>query len=115
MTRHVSLEASAVQPVVSHAERLAALLFACELTPPTGDATASTWLTGRAAEVERVVESVIDDWSSGAAKESDVVAMLGSYLAELHAGLRVHLHLDTPSCCDARPPERRMSRRARDA
>jgi hypothetical protein len=114
MTRHVSLEPSAVQPVVSHAERLAALLFAYELTPPIGDVTASTWLTGRAAEVERYVETLVDDWSSGAANEKDVVAMLGSYLAELHAGLRVHLHLDAPPCCDARLPERRIARRARE-
>jgi hypothetical protein len=112
MTRSALPEPSLVQPVVSHAERLAALLFAHELTPPTGDSSASMWLTGRAAEVERYVESVVEDWASGAATEPAVVATLGAYLDELHAGLRLHLHLDSPSCCRPASRGKRVLRRA---
>jgi len=97
-----------LEPLVRHAERLGALLLAYELTPPAHDAPGQRWLLGRAAEVERYVESVVDDVARGVLDEAGAVAALGSYLDGLHAGLAVHLGMaGPPPCCRPRTGRRR--------
>jgi hypothetical protein len=94
--------------VLAHAERLAGLLFVHELTPPHGDEAAARWLLGRAAEVERYVETVVDDQAAGLLDAHAAVTTLQQYIDEIHAGL-VGVTGAAPSCCH--PTLRRRRRR----
>ncbi len=101
----------ALQPVLRHAERLAALLFIYDLTPPSTDDQARRWLMGRAAEVERYAESVVDDWAAGALDEPAAAATLQRYVDAIHEGLASTLNVPRPSCCHA--PSKSRRKRAR--
>ena len=54
-----------LQPIINHAERLAALLHEHEIRNPPSDDAARAWLTGRAEEVEMVVGFIVADWREG--------------------------------------------------
>ena len=101
--------------MVHHARRVTTVLLVCELTPPASDAVeagvARTWLTGRTAEAERFIESVVDDWASGEVEETAAAASLSAYLDLLHVGLRLHLGVAAPTCCHPSPRQRRARRR----
>jgi hypothetical protein len=95
----------ALQPLLRHAERLAALLFIYDLTPPSNDDAACRWLLGRAAEVDRYAESVVDDWAAGQIAEQAAAERLRAYIDEMHHGIARVLHVSAPSCCH--PPRSR--------
>jgi hypothetical protein len=76
-----------LQPLLRHAERLAALLFIYDLTPPVNDDAACRWLLGRAAEVDRYVESLVDDWAAGNLDEAAAVQRLEGHIGEMHRGI----------------------------
>jgi hypothetical protein len=97
--------------VLSHAERLAALLFVHELTPPPGNEAAAVWLLGRAAEVERYVESVTDDQATGRLDDRAALTALQLYLDAIHDGLVTVVGAAAPSCCHPVPNRRRLRRR----
>ncbi|MGH7436435.1 MAG: hypothetical protein ACRENE_12250, partial [Polyangiaceae bacterium] len=91
-----------------------------ELTPPPNDEAASRWLHGRAAEVERFIESVVEDHTTGRIDSHAALAGLQRYLDALHSGLAVIVRASGngatdpaaaagPSCC--RPPRPRRSRK----
>jgi hypothetical protein len=94
----------ALASLVRHAERLASLLFIYELTPPTRDPVGRLWLIGRSAEVERFIESVLDDLAARAINEATAVAGLQGYLDGLHVSLVAHFGVTRPACCNPRPP-----------
>jgi hypothetical protein len=101
-----------LQRVLRHAERFAALLFVHELTPPFGDDEAARWLFGRAAEVERYAESVMDDRAEGVIDERGAIASLQQYLDAMHAGLTTVVGAAAPSCCHPPAPGRHRRRRS---
>jgi hypothetical protein len=88
----------ALASLVAHARSLSEVLQANELCPPR-DETAAAWTTGRASEVQRLLEHVAERWASAAIGEDDACALVAAYLRELHHGLRVHLGSHTPRCC----------------
>ena len=96
--------------VRGHAERLASLLFVHELTPPHGNEAGAVWLVGRAAEVERYVESVADDQAAGLLDDRAAIARLQRYLDAIHLGLTTIVGATSPSCCDPTPRARRGRR-----
>ncbi len=98
---------SDLQGVLRHAERLAALLFVHELTPPRRNEAACVWLLGRAAEVERYIETVVEDRQSGRIDPRDAAIVLQRYLDSLHAGLATVVGATSPSCCHPSPRRRR--------
>jgi hypothetical protein len=104
-----------LRPLVHHARRVTTVLLVCELTPPESGAPAAdaarTWLTGRTAEAERFVESVVDDWAKGKLEETAAAASLSAYLDLLHVGLRLHLGVAAPTCCHPSARQRRARRR----
>jgi hypothetical protein len=93
-----------------HAERLASLLFVHELTPPPRNEAAGLWLLGRAAEVERYVESLADDHGAGLLDDDAALTRLAHYLDAIHAGLATIVGDPSPSCCDPTPRRRRGRR-----
>ncbi len=107
----MSANRDGLQAVLRHAERLAALLFIYDLTPPSHDDGARRWLMGRAAEVERYSESVVDDWAAGALDEPAAAATLQGYIDAIHEGLATMLAATSPSCCHPPPRGRRAHRR----
>jgi hypothetical protein len=88
----------ALQQTVNHAERLADLLVAHELSPP-GDEWAQAWLLGRASEVAQYVEHVIASWRAGGIAEATAAAALEGYLAIVHDGMARHLAHGATTCC----------------
>jgi hypothetical protein len=90
-----------LQAAVNHAERVALLLSALEGSPPQADEWAYAWLTGRASEIERLVEHVVTAWRRGEVAEPEAVGALDRYLGLLHEGMQRHLALAPPSCCAA--------------
>jgi hypothetical protein len=88
-----------LQAVVNHAERAAELLSALEAGAPQPDEWAWAWLTGRASEIERLVEHVATAWRRGEVAEQDAAAVVGRYLGILHEGMQRHLGLRSPACC----------------
>jgi hypothetical protein len=93
------------------------LLFIHELTPPPNDVAASLWLHGRAAEVERFLESLVEDHTTGRIDSRAALDGLQRYLDDLHEGLAVIVRasagassasgtLPRPSCCDPLRPRR---------
>lgn len=94
----------ALQSVVSHAERLVSLL-AREEARGGGDDLADAWLAGRAGEVERFVEALVEDWRLGRRTCAAAAAALADYLHALHEGMAEYLHIRAPECCaDATMP-----------
>jgi hypothetical protein len=110
-----------LQHLLRHAERLAALLFIYDLTPPADDDAACRWLLGRAAEVDRYAESVVDDWAAGDLDEATAARRLAGYIDEMHRGIAAVLHVTAPACCHPRagrlqrgePPGRQGAKRGR--
>ncbi len=90
---------SRLQVAVNHAERVAELLSALEAGAPQADEWAWAWLTGRASEVERLVEHVATAWRRGEVCEPDAAAAVDRYLGVLHQGMLQHLGLSSPACC----------------
>jgi hypothetical protein len=116
----VADERTDLRGALSHARRLAALIFIHELTPPPNDEAASLWLHGRAAEVERFIESVVEDHTTGRIDGHTALADLQHYLDTLHTGLAGIARASAsasgssgavpkPSCCE--PPRVRRGRR----
>jgi hypothetical protein len=94
------------------------LLFIHELTPPPNDVAASVWLHGRAAEVERFLESLVEDHTTGRIDSGAALDCLQRYLDDLHSGLAVIVRtsagamsgtLPRPACCE--PLRARRGRR----
>jgi hypothetical protein len=102
----VGFHPEGLQPVLRHAERLAALLFVYDLAPPSRDEAARLWLLGRAAEVERYAESVVDDWVMGRLDEGAAATALQRYVDAIHEGLGSMFGARAPSCCHARKKAR---------
>jgi hypothetical protein len=99
-----SFRPQALQAAVRHAERLVGLL-AREEARGGGDDLAGAWLTGRAGEVERFVEALVEDWRRGRRTSPAAAAALADYLHALHEGMRQHLRIQAPECCaDATVP-----------
>ena len=88
-----------LQRAVNHADRSAHLLSALETRAAPDDEWAWALPTGRASEVERVVEHFARGWRRGDRCEYDAAAALDRYLAVVHAGMRRHLRLAVPACC----------------
>lgn len=88
----------ALQAVVNHAERLTELLGVHDLAPPTQE-WAQVWLMGRADEIARFVEHVVELWRAGELRDVDAAATVDGYLVALHEGLAKHLRCHAPSCC----------------
>ncbi len=105
-------DASDLGGALRHAERLASLLFVHELTPPPRNEAAGVWLLGRAAEVERYVESLADDQGAGLLDDDAALARLAQYLDAIHVGLTTIVGDLSPSCCDP-TPRRRTGRKGR--
>jgi hypothetical protein len=101
-----------LEPVLCHAQRLAALLFVHELTPPHRNEVAGRWLLGRAAEVERFAESVVDDLALGLLDDRVAAATLQGYLSAIHVGLASMVGATAPSCCHPPPAGRGLRRRS---
>jgi hypothetical protein len=91
----------ALQEVVNHAERLADLLVAHELSPPH-DEWAQAWLLGRASEVSHYAEHVVASWRAGRLDEAAAAAALDGYLDVVHEGMARHLPHASRGCCQAR-------------
>jgi hypothetical protein len=87
-----------LQGVVSHAERLAELL-AEEESRGGGSDLADAWLAGRAGEVERFVEVLVQEWRAGSRTCAAAASILQGYLEALHEGMAAHLHITVPDCC----------------
>lgn len=100
----MAAERADLRGALSHARRLATLLFIHELTPPPNDEVASLWLHGRAAEVERFIESLAEDQATGRIDSGAALEGLQRYLDDLHAGLagivRASGVAPKPSCCE---------------
>jgi hypothetical protein len=107
----VGEESGELRSVLSHAERLAALLFVHELTPPSDNEAGAVWLVGRAAEVERYLEIVAEDRAKGTLDDRAALATVQRYLDAMHAGLVTIVGATSPSCCDPTPRSRRGRRR----
>ena len=96
-----------LQVAVSHAERVATLVSSFEASParydvssrPRYDGWAWAWVTGRASEIESVVEQAAGAWRRGVLGERDATARIDHYLDLLHDGMRRHLGMHAPSCC----------------
>jgi hypothetical protein len=101
---------SAFVLLVRHAQRLAALLFVYELTPPANDAATRVWLVGRSAEVERYLESLLEDVRSQAIDEASAANSLTEYLEGLHISLVAHFGVTEPPCCKPRPRRRKTGK-----
>jgi hypothetical protein len=87
-----------LQASVNHAERLARVLLEEEArTVESRHVTA--WLVGRADEVERFVEAVVQEWRAGERGPDAAAASLDGYLAALHEGLARRLGVTAPTCC----------------
>jgi len=115
MGEYVGPEHADLRGALSHARRLAALLFIHELTPPPNDVAASLWLHGRAAEVERFLESLVEDHTTGRIDSRAALDGLQRYLDDLHAGLAVIVRagagntsgtVPRPACCEPLRPRR---------
>lgn len=94
-----------LQSAVDHAERFCGLLEDYELSSPSRDEGFLAWLSGRAGEVTRVVESAVGDWKGGG-KSADAAGMrIEEYLRGLHEALVVHNvvtdQTGLPPCCIA--------------
>ena len=89
-----------LQAVVNHAERLADLLVAHELSPPE-DEWAQAWLLNRAAEVAQYVEHVVASWRTGGVDEATAARALDGYLVIVHDGMARHLAHAPKTCCRA--------------
>jgi hypothetical protein len=87
-----------LQDVVNHAERLSELLLAHELAPPA-DEWAQAWVLGRAEEVARLTEHLIDSWRTRRLDEVQAAAALRDYVAAVHEGMAAHLGCTAPVCC----------------
>jgi hypothetical protein len=79
----------ALQQVVHHADRLCELIALRELIPPR-DEWAAAWLYGRAEEMARFAQDILDSWREGRVEEVKASAMLEAYLASLQAGMAKH-------------------------
>jgi hypothetical protein len=90
----------ALQETVNHAERLADLLVAHELSPPM-DEWAQAWLLGRANEVAQYVEHVVASWRAGRIDGATAAGALEGYLAIVHDGMARHLPHAPRRCCVA--------------
>jgi hypothetical protein len=90
-----------LQTAVNHAERAAGLLSALEAGAPQPDEWAWAWLTGRASEIERLVEHVATAWRRGEVAEPEAAAAVERYLGLLHEGMQLHLGIASPACCVA--------------
>lgn len=87
-----------LQASVNHAERLVAVL--AEEEARVHDAKhVSSWLIGRAGELERFVDAVARDWRSRKRGPEAAAAVLEAYVAELHVGLAARLGVTGPVCC----------------
>jgi hypothetical protein len=92
-----------LQSLFEHADRLCDLLAILELTPPS-DEWAAAWLAGRAEELARFVQDVIESWCDGRVSDARATAMLDGYLGLLHEGLATHLGDHDPWCCNPTSP-----------
>jgi hypothetical protein len=90
----------ALQDLVNHAERLADVLVAHELSPPE-DEWAQAWLLGRANEVTQYVEHVVASWRVRRLDELAAAGALEGYLAIVHDGMARHLAHAPKTCCRA--------------
>jgi hypothetical protein len=88
---------SFIAEALRHAERLTAVLES--LDPRTRGVSASTWLLGRASEVDCVLQLVISDWRAGRTSEVHTARAINSYLAALHRGLALYFGELAPPCC----------------
>ena len=86
-----------LQASLNHAERMARLLLEEELRMTDAPRSAA-WLVGRAGEIERFAEGVIDTWQRGR-RARQAAAATDGYLAALHAVLAQRLGITGPSCC----------------
>ncbi len=98
-----------LRDALRHVRRLTGLLKVCELTPPTRDLSAATWLMGRVQEAERYAEGIAADLRAGVLDEAAAVASLEEYLGALHAGLAAHLDIPSPTCCQVGPALRKTA------
>ena len=92
-----------LQSAVNHAERFTELLEDYELTPPSDGEDFIAWLTGRADEVSRVVESMVADWRKSVWTDDEAGMRIEMYIRQLHESL-VHQGIVTdatglPKCC----------------
>jgi hypothetical protein len=87
-----------LQASINHAERLARVLLQEE---SSRDRVGSVpeWLIGRAGELERFVEAVVDDWRAGHRPPESVAMAVDAYLGALHEGLAGRVGVRAPECC----------------
>jgi hypothetical protein len=87
-----------LQASVNHAERLAGVLVAEEAR--THDARhVASWLVGRASELERFVDAVVQQWRARLRDEDAAADAVNEYVASLHEGLAGRLGITGPPCC----------------
>lgn len=79
-----------LQQVVNHADRLCELIAVHELTPPS-DEWAAAWLFGRAEEMARLAQDILDSWRDGRMEEAKARATLEAYMVSLREGLAKHV------------------------
>ncbi len=95
---------SVLQSEVNHAERFCALLEGYEVSAPSREESFVAWLSGRAGEVARVVESAVADWKGGGTHEA-AATRIEEYLRGLHEALVHHNVVSDqtglPACCVA--------------
>lgn len=93
-----------LQGVVNHAERFSAALGLAEadhrrLAAAGTENLAATWIIGRAAEVEALVEDVVYEWRAGAQSAKSAAAAIESYLRSVHHNMDDRSTFGRPTCC----------------
>lgn len=88
-----------LQQVIDHAQRFVALLSSACARVEVSNERARVWLTGRAQEIETVLEAFVADWRSGKLPELAAVAAISSYLGAMHVGAEQHLGTGSEAAC----------------
>ena len=63
------------------------------------------WATGRADEIARFTEHVVELWRAAELADGAAATMLDGYLTVVHEGLARHLRCEAPPCCVAATAE----------
>jgi hypothetical protein len=87
-----------LQDLVNHAERMWRVLKVEERHEGCSDLR-EAWLAGRAAEVERFVESVVEEWRARTRNVDAIACALSEYIEDLHDGMVAHLGSRGLDCC----------------
>lgn len=97
-----------LQGVVNHAERFCAAVALAETDQCHEVAEGArelslseTWVIGRAAEIETVVDGIVADWRSGKLSLRGASAAIEGYLVHLHRRMADQTCLDEPPCCSS--------------